>query len=160
MKRIIVLFLFSIFSLQSSAQRGGARQNLQRVQAAKVGYITERVALTPEQAERFWPVYNRYQKELRTVRRTNLDAARDRRQAAGSELSEAQSRQAIEASLEMQEERLALKRKYKDEFLRVISAQQLVELYQAEQDFNRVLLQRLRQQRGVKQKLYHGPEKD
>jgi len=147
MKRFLVLLFLSLVSLQSSAQRGAARQNIERVQAAKVAYITERVSLTADQAERFWPVYRRYQEELRAVRRAA--AAERRARAGGATLTEAQSREAIEESLDAQEDQLALKRKYKDEFLRVISAQQLVQLYGAEQDFNRLLLQRLREQRGA-----------
>jgi hypothetical protein len=158
MKRLVALLLLTLFSIETQAQHRAGGQNIQRVQAAKVGYITERLDLTPEQAERFWPVYRRYQAEQRALRRPAVAAAREHIRAS-TEKSEAQLRQSIDDNLKMQEERLALKRKYKDEFLRVISAQQLMELYKAEQDFNRLLLQRVRaaQGKGQRKKVYTTP---
>ncbi len=149
MKHLFILLSVLIFALPASAQRGAGRQNIQRVQAAKVGLITERVNLTGEQAERFWPVYHRYEEELRLLRREAVSDAFDKRSAG--DLSEAESRRAIEERLERQEGRLAIQRKYKDQFLRVISAQQLVALYDAEREFNRLLVQRVRQQRAKRQ---------
>lgn len=146
MKPFITLFFVLLFSLHSHAQRGGGRQNPERVHAAKIGYITERVKLTDRQAEQFWPVYNRYEKELREARRQAFQRARSQRDAAVE--SEADALRAIDSRLEAQEEAIEVQRKYKTEFLRIISAEQLLALYDAEREFNRMVVQRLRQQRG------------
>ncbi len=42
--------------------------NLNRVQAAKMAYITTQLNLTPEEAQRFWPVYNAYNAEIKNAR--------------------------------------------------------------------------------------------
>lgn len=145
MKHILIAVACTLLAVQATAQRGGRGQNFQRIEAAKVGFITQRLNLTPEQAERFWPVYRRYQDEMRGLRKKAV--ANGRAQRGTNTMSEAESRRAIEEKLDLQEDRLALKRKYKDQFLRVISAQQLVALYDSEQEFNKLLVQRLRQKR-------------
>lgn len=149
MKHLFILLSVLFFAQSATAQRGAGRRNIQRVQAAKIGFITQRVNLTGEQTERFWPVYHRYEDELRTLRRKAVSDALDKR--SDNNLSEADSRRAIDQQLELQEDRLAIQRKYKDQFLRVISAQQLVALYDAEREFNRLLIQRVRQQRAKRQ---------
>ncbi len=32
----------------------------QKVEAARIGLISQRLGLTPEQAEKFWPIYNEF----------------------------------------------------------------------------------------------------
>ncbi|MEL7147186.1 MAG: hypothetical protein AAFO69_12505, partial [Bacteroidota bacterium] len=40
-----------------------------KLEALRVGMISDRLELTPEQAEKFWPVYNQYLKERGTLRK-------------------------------------------------------------------------------------------
>ena len=80
MKPFITLILLLI-TLGSTAQR----QKRERIRTLKVAFITEKLDLTPKEAQEFWPVYNAFDKqvfqvrsqELRTYRReirTNYDA--------------------------------------------------------------------------------------
>ena len=59
MKRIgytLLLLVFACgFANAQPIQRDKAREN---IKAIKVGYLTEKLKLTPEQATKFWPVYN------------------------------------------------------------------------------------------------------
>jgi hypothetical protein len=115
----------------------------EKIRAIKHEFITERIHLTQAQGDRFWPIYNRYENELRSVRKgfaskyPNQHAARD----------EHQSRKYIDDNIEFKEERLKLEKKYKNEFLKVISAQQLAQLYEAERDFKRMLIENLKKRR-------------
>ena len=38
------------------------------LESAHIGYITQRLNLSPEEAERFWPIYNQYAAELHQAR--------------------------------------------------------------------------------------------
>jgi hypothetical protein len=44
-------------------------QRMSRVEATKMAYITNQVNLSPEEAQRFWPVYNSYNQEMKMARR-------------------------------------------------------------------------------------------
>src|SRR4051812_47921412 len=51
-----------------------------RVEALKVGFLTKKLDLTPEEAKTFWPVYNQYEDEMekvRKARRQNLTNAKN-----------------------------------------------------------------------------------
>ncbi|MCB0697691.1 MAG: hypothetical protein KDC07_10020, partial [Chitinophagaceae bacterium] len=48
-----------------------------RIKALKIAYITEKLDLTSEQAQKFWPVYNRYEKEKWDTRRKFFDKYRN-----------------------------------------------------------------------------------
>ena len=75
MKKLIPLALFVLMTSISMAQQGPlprpgrpplAPRN-ERVELIKVNYITKQLNLTKEEAEAYWPVYNEYHKNLRSI---------------------------------------------------------------------------------------------
>jgi len=72
--RIIEVLLLVAISTVAVAQPQNARE---KIEAAKIALITERLNLTPEQAQKFWPVYNEYSKKQQELRRTFENAKRD-----------------------------------------------------------------------------------
>ena len=49
----------------------GDRQNDKRenIEAMKIGFITKKLDLTPEEAQKFWPVYNQYNDKMKDLRK-------------------------------------------------------------------------------------------
>lgn len=149
MKQIIGIFAILLLSLHvQGQQRQGDRKAMQaeraeRVRAIKVGYITDKLKLTAQQATAFWPIYDEYQEDMQKARKAFRQKYRDEE----SHDDNAEAKRYIEDNLELQEQTLAIKRKYKDRMLKVISAQQLASLYEAERDFKKLLVQQLSQRR-------------
>ena len=121
------------------AQNPEARE---KIESARIGFITERLGLTPDQAERFWPLYNEY-------RTRNQEAAKRYKQyRAGIDVgapSEEESRQMVEMELDLKQRRLDLEKEYSKKMLDVISTQQVASLRKAERDFRGILLRRIQQ---------------
>jgi hypothetical protein len=63
MKRFLILYGI-IFTLCISV----SAQNGERIQALKIAYLSKQLNLSPDEAERFWPVYNQYVEEIRKIR--------------------------------------------------------------------------------------------
>lgn len=138
----ILLFTILFMSLATFAQN----RKIEKVQALKVAFITEKVHLSSSQAERFWPVYNRYENDVRRTRQQFWKSSDQNK----SNVSREEARKLIENNLDYQEAVIDLKRKYNDQFLKIISAQQLANLYSAEREFKQMLIQKLRERRGRK----------
>ncbi len=66
-KYILFLALFIGVGYICSAQP----QRGEKIEAIKVAYITKELSLTSSEAEKFWPVYNEYFKELKKAREEN-----------------------------------------------------------------------------------------
>ena len=141
MKKLVFVAILSVIGTGIYAQNPQARE---KIESARIGFITERLGLTPEQAERFWPLYNEY-------RQRNQDASRGYRQfKAGLDPdgpSEEESRRLVEMELALKQQRLDLEKEYSRKMLDVISTQQVASLREAERDFRGVLLRRLQQAR-------------
>jgi hypothetical protein len=66
MKRLLLLYGLICMMCVS-----GICQNGEKLASIKIAYLTKQLNLSPEEAERFWPVYNKYTEE---IRKTRLDA--------------------------------------------------------------------------------------
>lgn len=150
MKQVIVVFLGLWFSLGTYAQ--GNRMNIEkRYRAQKIVFITDRMQLTPEEAQAFWPLYNQLETEQDTLSRQ----MHRYRAAFPKDETQMTEEQAI-AYLNFFNKHIAdmskLNLEYQKKFLKVISAKKFVLLHDAENEFRRHLLQEFRG-RGAK----HGP---
>jgi len=86
MKYLFYTLAFSLFMITANAQRpqdrrprsnqqerqyddhkGPGRPNRANIEMFKTKFITDQLALTPQEAEAFWPVYNEYKNSMRTV---------------------------------------------------------------------------------------------
>ena len=65
MKKSILIIFISIFATSSLLAQ---KINRQKIQLLKTAFITDAVNLTPDEAEKFWPVYNLYSDEMRRLR--------------------------------------------------------------------------------------------
>lgn len=115
-----------------------AQSDIQKIESQKIGYITNRLNLTTEQAPQFWAIYNEYngkKKDLnRRIRQLIGGQARQNDSDVLNKLKEVNS----------SKQRLGdLDDEYMPRFLKVISPTQLQELYKTERDFNRMLLEKL-----------------
>src|SRR5258708_22076177 len=48
-----------------------------KIKAARIGLITQRLNLTPEQAQKFWPLYNEFDQKRAELRKLFRDAQRE-----------------------------------------------------------------------------------
>lgn len=143
MRRIGYTVLFIVFaSVVVVAQPDGRR--MQRVHAIKVAYLTDKLQLTSEQSARFWPIYNRFEED-----RMNLIRMYKKNKGFNERGADEDPMRSLDNDIEMQEKMLDLRKKYKDEFLKIISAQQLVTLIESEREFKKLLLQQIKERRGT-----------
>jgi Spy/CpxP family protein refolding chaperone len=136
----VISFLF--MSLIAFTMNGQEGDGMRRIHAAKMAYITDRLSLTADQSAKFMPIYNEYEKEIRQVRRSFIDKY-GRTNPVNSD--DSTSQQYIDDRLDAQEKVIAIKRRYNDRFLSIITPQQLALLYKAETEFNDLLKKRLQQ---------------
>ena len=136
----VVLALLLLTTL--SRGRALAQNDTQKIESQKIGYITNRLNLTTEQAPLFWATYNEYNGRKKELNRKV-------RQLTGENSRQGQSLKEADVLINLKElngskQKLGdLDDEYMTRFLKVISATQLQELYKAERSFNRQLLEKL-----------------
>lgn len=133
---IILLGFCGSISAQSKA-------TMEKLEAARIALITERLELTPEQAEKFWPIYREYSEQRRTLRDEfqQMRKNHDPRTA-----SEEENQKLLTTGMKLKERQLQLEQNYTERMQQVISSRQVMSLRKAEDDFKDMLLRRIRQE--------------
>lgn len=159
MKSLKHTIWFVLISVTAWAQPAGQTnrdgRGQDRLKAARIAFITERLELTPEEAERFWPVYREYTSKQQELRQQFESV---RKNPDPKHTAEQHEKKVIEQHLQFKQKELDLEKEYSDKFLKVISAQKLMALKQAEVDFRRMVAQQIRQ-RELQQRRSQNPER-
>ena len=142
MPKIVLFSLLTLWSTLPAIAQGPPTDVRERVEAAKVGFITREVKLTPDEAKVFWPVYESFHAELRSVENDPMD--RDRREAITDDAEALKVLKSMEATAEKRE---AIRKKYQKKFLEILPAHKVLAYYRAEREFQRRLNERLREGR-------------
>ena len=74
MKKLLDIFWVLMFlGIAAQAQN---KEALNKIESARIALITERLELSPEQAEKFWPIYREYSNKRREAKRELMEARR------------------------------------------------------------------------------------
>lgn len=132
---LVAAFALLFASLPAFSQ-DDLRTGLKQVEAAHVAWITKELALTPDQAQRFWPVYYNYQREIRSIQQER----RRSRQQGGRDQGE----------LDFDSRVLDLRKRYLAEFRKTLPAESADRLFRADREFNERLLKQLGKRKGIR----------
>ncbi len=126
--------------MAASTAMAQGRKPMDRIHAAKLAFIRDRLKLSPQQVNDFIPMYVDYEQEVKNLRQGYFKKYKG---SKAFDRDDATSRQYIDDDLNYQQEVIELKRRFNERFIRVITAQQLSELYKAEREFKQKLLKKL-----------------
>ena len=161
MKKTLLLLITLVLVASSikAQHRPPGFKNNDKIKALKTGYITDALNLTSKEAEKFWPIYNVYDKKIMDLRFEKSRELRDKIKTREDfdALKEKEAEQLLNDFINIEKDILAAKNDLNKQLLKVISAKKILKLYKAEDDFNRRLLQRLQDRKGPNQRQGQGP---
>jgi len=109
--------------VRSAKQPNGGR----KIQAVKENFLSQRLDLTQKEAKAFWPLYRKYSEELTAVkilkRINNSSATTD-------------GAQQVDLDLKYETQIVDIKKRYRDEFYKILSPEKVSILYKSEHEFN------------------------
>ena len=127
MKKYIFLILITFSSIFVIAQDDNNKA--ERIQALKIAFITQKLQLTGDEAQKFWPIYNQYEVDLKHLNIQNKSGD----------------------VIDNEEKVLNLRKRYRSEFVRVLGQPKMNRLFMAEKEFRGALIRKLRTQQQQKQ---------
>ena len=137
---LILLFLLSIHSFAQTQMEDKKEQ----IRALKVGFITNELALTTDEATKFWPIYNAYDDKQFEMRHQKMKAFKQRMDADLEKMTEKEA-SALLAQMENTEDELyQIRKKFVANLKGILPSVKIIKLKKAEDDFNRKLLQQYR----------------
>jgi hypothetical protein len=149
MKNVKKVFIFLMILITTSSIAQDRRQMRDRVESMKIGFITKRLDLTPEEAQKFWPVYNAYSDELEKLRKGRRENIMNARENFDS-MSDAELEKTVDNEISFRSGELDIVKKYHPKFKSVLPIKKVAMLYKAEEDFKRKLLEMIQDRKDDK----------
>ncbi len=142
-----LIFLANSFLIAQNAGNNAMRgqEKKEKVEAMKVAYLTDKLNLTATDAEKFWPVYNEYQDKRDALQKTFRQKAKVAKEITPELLTEEQADEIINAQIQEEQDQLDLKKEYLPKFKKLIGSKKVVAMYVGEKEFNKILLQKLKE---------------
>ena len=144
-KGISILVLIAISLVWSGITKAQTVKEriISNIEAQRVAFFTERMKLTPAQAQKFWPIYNEY-----NFKRTKLTAEEARLVTYFKENSATMSENDIDATIkkiiQTRKAITLLFENYNQRFRQILPADKVMKLILAEVEFRSVLLQKIK----------------
>lgn len=120
---------------------GPGKPDRKEIEAQFIAFITKQLELTPEESQKFWPVYNKYQDEMKEIRKERRDMMREGRDG---ERTEKELDALMLKNFDFKEKEVNIERRYHGEFKAVLPIKKIGKLYIAEEEFKRHLLGKMR----------------
>ena len=130
MKKIISYLVLAISIVIASASMVHAQEDMSNIRKLKMEIVLSEMSLESSVEKKFTPLYHKYSDETLVLKRKikELDAASGNAQATINEREK------------LKQQLLDIEKKYKQDFLKIISASDLEKMYRGENRFRQTLL--------------------
>jgi Spy/CpxP family protein refolding chaperone len=142
----ILLLLIALISLNAIAQDGPfIRKKKEQIKSLKVAFITSELSLTPDEASKFWPLFNAFEDKQQEIKTQKLKGYLNRMDDDSFDKLSDKDASALLSQMESAEDELyLLKKKFVLSLKGVISPIKILKLKKTEENFNKKLLQQYR----------------
>jgi hypothetical protein len=130
---ILSFMCMAAIATAQDAEPDLSEKQQENVKALEIAFLTKELELTPDEAQKFWPVYNQYSTEINGVVKNIPDV------------------------IERDEKILNIRKKYQGQFVKVLGDQQrLNRMFNAKDKFRKLLIRTL-QKRQMKKGMKNRP---
>lgn len=149
MKKGYLIIITAVLALTVSCFHVKANPNhpedwRQKMQCEKIAFITTETGISPEEAQAFWPVYNKVNKERDEAMHEIFKSYKNLNQAIEENRSAKEIGSLLDKYLKAQEKQRELDRKVADEYKKVLPVDKVAKVFIAEEKFRRQHIHRLR----------------
>lgn len=117
----------AVFAVAQDDNDADGKQDGGRIEALKIAYLTKKLNLSTEEAQKFWPIYNQY---IGEVRKTRADARANNTK-----------------EIDVEEKLLNIRKRYDGEFSKALTKEKVNTFFRAEKEFGAVLRKELLERR-------------
>lgn len=148
-KHISVLLLMALLTAGFVPVQEPRQDNTkqEKIKALEIAYIAKELDLTTEEAQKFWPVYNDYTREVNAL---IADRKRKMQELRGRTRDDSTAEAALDKELGYERKMLEIRTRYKDRFMKVLPARKVGMVYKAERDFRNLMIRTIKERRDAR----------
>lgn len=137
---LIIAILLSVGTMQAQDKRA---HKMEKVRAQKVAFLTQKMNLTPEEAQVFWPVYNEFAEKKENINKRKRDVMLELKKD-WENATDKQKESVADQMIAFRMEEAQLDQSYHKKFKSVLPIDKVLKLYNAEHQFKNYLMKEIR----------------
>ncbi|NOQ27594.1 MAG: hypothetical protein GQ564_19700 [Bacteroidales bacterium] len=145
LKSVIVLVLFVGFAFPVIAQDSETKLDReQEIKSQRIAFFTDKIGLTPEEAQIFWPIYNNYwakKNQIISTRKEKMSFFADHSNDMSNDEMIRYADQYISFEMALAE----LLDEYHIKFKKILPIEKVMNIYLADYEFKTFLLKKIRE---------------
>ena len=142
-KTYFTIFLFMTTVIVFGQDRFQERMN--NLRAQKIAFITQRMNLTPDEAQVFWPIYNELSQKKDVLNKRRKEITFELKNNKDN-YSDAEKEKLADEYINLKLKDANLDLEYYEKFKKVLSIEKVLRLFQAELAFKGYLLNKIKHQ--------------
>ncbi len=141
------LLCFMLFPAmaQDDVKTDKRKEKRDKIEAHRVAYFTEKMELSTEEAEKFWPIYNEHQEKKKEIRKELKEAMKNAK--SEEELSDAELEKIMQLRFETDQKLVDLDKEYHAKYKSAIGIKKTAKLYRTEVQFKKELLRMMKERK-------------
>ncbi len=143
MKKYSLLILLLVFSLSF----GQNNKKLDRIKAIRVAFISNKLDLTSDEAQKFWPIFNQFESKQFDLRLEKKVLINKLKPENTTNISDKEMYKLLDESENLENEIQNNRKSFVKNLQGIISPQKILLLKQVEEDFKKELLKQIRNNR-------------
>ena len=148
MKRFIFTIIISALTIagaahSASAQNKGDEGWKEKMLSEKIAFFTMELDITPEEAQVFWPIYNKVEQDRDEARVKAIDAHRAMEKAVSEGKPSKEISELLDSYIDAKKNQDDVEISSVTEFKKVLPVEKVARLYMAEEKFRRQYIHKL-----------------
>ncbi|MFY7670724.1 hypothetical protein ACOSP6_06510 [Tenacibaculum sp. MEBiC06402] len=146
MKRILLIITICFITFKAYTQRGPGNP---KIKAFKIAFITEKLNLNETEAEKFWPIYNKFEdKKFNLIQKEKKEIRKKVKEAGGIEnIDDKDAEKYLSKLQDIRKDMYQNSIQFHNSLVEFLPAKKILLLEIAEHEFNRRLMERLKNRR-------------
>ena len=146
LKKMTLALCFATVGIAAIAQQPqkgvNKEQRMENIKQHKIAYITEKLQLTSEEAQTFWPVYNEFQNQKQALRKEHKAKFKDHKSI--DEMSDKEVEEMLNDEMVFRSKQFEMEKANYLRMKQVLPIHKVAKLYKAEKTFKRKMLEQLK----------------
>ena len=144
MKNLLIILLSTSYIFVNAQHPGHCNsKKKEKIKAEKIAFLTAELDLSVKEAQKFWPLYNEYEKKKHELR-GNKKCRKIWKKEDISKLQDGEKKEIFEHIKNKDLKQAKLQKEYFEKFAKVLPLEKVLIYIWAEREFTHKLLRRLR----------------
>ena len=143
MKKIATLLFIMIFSTIAAQEN----PKMERIKTLRIAFISEKLDLTTDEAQKFWPVYNEYENKQVLVRKQKRVIMQKLKRKDSNAISDNDMNQMLVDSENLESEIQNNRKQFVKNLKGILPVKKILLLRQSEDEFKRKMLNQISKRR-------------